>query len=312
MKINTLSGKFRRIYLFDKLVFEYKKNKQKIFNIDLSYKNNINKPKEIFYLKFNRFADDAYMCLQYWIDIINILGGDFYIICDNKKLEFNILKRIVFKDYNIKFIKSIKSQYLQNLINPIITPRWKNAAYAHLSTYYHAKQNNYKDFFNIDADDTLFIIPPEIFAKQLLQIKQYAINNSIDNFSLDMYLSRFWNKPWSFGVTYSQMKIDYFAIFEKYNNNSWWEEKYYVIEKEKNVNLDSYFTYLKDINLINNKVFYIQDSYFIHYGNIDENKTLQIYFWRKWGGVDIIIPKGYYEKLSKYEIDKEAIQFTLP
>ncbi|MDE6886417.1 MAG: hypothetical protein K2P17_05220 [Helicobacteraceae bacterium] len=314
ININTLSGKFRRIYLFDTLVFEYKKNKQKIFNIELLYKNNINKqqPKEIFYLKFNRFADDAYICLQYWIDVINILGGDFYIICDNKKLEFNILRRITFKDLNIKFIKSIKNDYLSKLVKAFITPKWKNAAYAHLSTYYHAKQNNYKDFFNIDSDDILFLIKPELLAKKLLEIKQYAIGNNIDNFSLDMYLSRFANKPWSFGITYSQMKIDYFDIFEKHNDNSWWEEKYYTIETGKNINLDSYFAYLNDINLMNNKVFYIDDSYFIHYGNVNENKRLQVYFTQKWGGGTIIIPSEYYMGLSKYKIDKEAVQFTLP
>ncbi len=268
IKIQLINGKSRQIkflgfpiFQYDVIYTENKKNKRYYFPFIKKNKNYTNENKEttVFYLKMNIDTNISMICLQHWIDTINLLDADFYIICDNKKLQNNILKYIIFKNSNIKFISSIRNP-LSNLVKKLVSKNWINAAYAHLTTFFHAKQNNIRNFWNIDADDTMLIINSEKITEILKQAQKYAIDNNINAFSLDMWNSRTRGKYWSFGITYINNSNSFVEIFNNLQNNNWQKNCLF----NDDINLDWYFTYLKQKNISQIKTFYIENTYFMH------------------------------------------------
>lgn len=275
LKFNTDQEKVRQIRIFNHLVLEYYTkhgSRKKHYDFlprlkkDRSY-STTSDTDSVFYLKVNRQDDYVFRCLQHWIHIIGWMNKDFYIICDNPKLEKMIYQKIHFNKRNIKFIKSIKKP-LHSIVSNIATPMWIKATYAHLTTFYHAKQKGFKSFWNIDADDTMFALHEGDCAKALNDISNYAKNNDIKAFSLDMHTSRTKGKHWSFGITYTDAKYDWFGLLNK-NKDTKWREKY--LTYDYHFNLDWYFTYLHDNKLCNVKTFYIENSYFIHFGDFLAN-----------------------------------------
>lgn len=67
---------------------------------------------------------------------------------------------------------------------------WKNAGYAHLITFYHAKQYHYPYFWNIDADDTCIYLLPERVGELLCTIENYVKKNQVHTISIDMWISK--------------------------------------------------------------------------------------------------------------------------
>ena len=114
---------------------------------------------------------------------------------------------------------------------------------SHLTTFYHAKQNNIKEFWNIDADDTMFALEPEDIMSILQNVENYSKTNNIDAMSLDMWHSRTRQRHWSFGITYINNFSEIFNILDSLTNTDW-QNNY----KDCDVafNLDWFFTYLKD------------------------------------------------------------------
>ena len=288
IKLKISNTKCRQIWFKNILLCEYNiknKNSKKSFSLKMfpaltnlkSYSRDLNNQR-IIYLKINRLDMATFDCLQYWINTTNILNADFYIICDNLKLRKEVLKKICFLNKNIKFLKSKKNNYLTNIVKLFATPIWEKAAYAHLTTFWHAQKNGYNSFWNIDADDTMFLIPPKILAKKMVEIENYANKFEIDNFSLDMHTSKSYNRLWSFGVTYTRNEKNYFKIFEKYNSLDWRNEECFKIDKQ--FNIDRYFTYLRNKNITNNKIFYFDNTYFIHFGHFFIRPDhFGIYYW---------------------------------
>lgn len=321
LKINN--QKVRFIYFLDRLICKYKilntKSKKKIVDLKIlpseesfkldSRKDDFNKP--IFYLKVNCDNDFSLMCLQNWINIVDDFGADFYIICDKTNLKYKILKRISFKSENIKFLKSVKNNYLKNIVKCFATPIWENAAYAHLTTFYHSKNMNYKNFWNIDADDTMFLAPSQKVAELLKKIEEYANKECIDNFSLDMHTSKSRNRLWSFGITYTRNNRNWFEIFDKNNSKEWRKNKAFEIDRE--FNIDRYFTWLRDTNLANNKIFYIDKCYFIHFGNfLVRPNHFGIYYWENEDfTLPILLNAFNNEKYGKLPIEKTNIKFQI-
>lgn len=219
---------------------------------------NTNKP--IFYLKINLETQYAFLCLQYWLNIIDILNGDFYIICDKPHLEVEILRNITFRSGRIKFIKSIKKT-LKGVVRNIAMPRWYNAAYAHLTTFYHAKSHNIDSFWNIDADDTMFVAPFEKSAEIMQKVMSYTNSSKEDIISLDMWHSRTKGQHWSFGVTYTRNINKFIDSFNA--SDKTWQEEYRV--KDCALNIDWFITYLADKKIIEASTFYVENCYFIHW-----------------------------------------------
>lgn len=220
--------------------------------------------KNVFYLKVNRNNNATFVNLQHWIDIADVLGADYYIVCDNNKLKENIYKKACFNNPDIKFIKSCKNKRLKNIVKNIATGSWKKATYAHLTTFYHAKQHGIVSFWNIDADDTVFCMEPEKCAEALNQIEQYACKNDINLFSLDMWRSCTFGRHWSFGVTFIRGQENPFDIIEKKCTNNW---KNNYTKYAASYNLDWFFNYLKDNGYLSIETFYIENCMFFHCGD---------------------------------------------
>lgn len=274
IKIRLKNGKSTQFRICDIPVLQISeaKGKKKII-LPFFNKHEINKNTPVFYLKVNSQADYLFLCLQHWIKVIDSIGADYYILCDNKKIERNILKKIIFPNSNIKFIKSNKSSYLKKIVKTIASPFWVNATYANLTTFLHAKQNGITSFWNIDADDTLFCISPEKNAILLNKVKEYAEKNNIDAFSFDMHMSRTKGKHWSFGITYTRTAINWFEIFNK-NKDTSWRNNY--LDFDTNFNLDWFFTHLRNSKIAKCETFYVENVRFIHQGDLINNP---IYAW---------------------------------
>lgn len=269
VKINYTQGKLRQIRFFDLPIFQYElTNEGKLKSVVFPLFRKPKKDKPVVYLKFNS-TNYAYSlwCLHHWISIVNTMGYDFYIICDKPAIEYKILEKVPFMTSNIKFIKSDRKSFKKE-VNFICDRNWKNAAHAHLTTFIHAKANNIKEFWNIDADDTSFFEEPQNIKVALNKAEEYARKNNIEVFSLDMHRSMLKGKHWSFGIAFIKMS-DKVADCLKSTKNVCWCDKLKEILKVKeltNNNLDWYFTYLKETNKLNIETFAIDNLYFAHWG----------------------------------------------
>ena len=196
------------------------------------------------------------------------MNADCYIICDNKALQKRVNREVNSCGLEKKFLPSIKKP---KIIKHICTSLWASrAGNAHLSTIYYAKSHGHKQFWNIDADDTMFLLNAKKVAEILGQVAKYAQNHKIHAFSLDMWHSRTFGSHWSFGITWSSLECDWCEILEG-NKDSKWQEKFMSLDNG-NFNLDWFFTYLGASGLANVATFYIENALFIHFGDFFINK----------------------------------------
>lgn len=276
LKIKLSEGKLRQLQFLGIPVFSYGNIRGKKFKYFFNYRNTFTQQnKPVFYLKVNRDIMDSILCLQYWIDTAHEFGVDFYILCDNEPLKRRILKNIYFYSPDIKFLKTKKSIFKNILKLQRIAPNWKNAACAHLQTFEHAKSLGLKHYWNIDADDTLFLTNVTNTVKVLNDAQIYAEENDIDLFSFDFWATKTKNHHWSFGITYQRSTKNYLQLLENHlidwNNYKNWTSVY---------NIDWVFTFLKNSKKINAKTFYVNNLYFIHFGRFfSDLKNANIAYW---------------------------------
>ncbi len=266
IKINIRNGKIRQIRFCDIPIIEYgiENNKKIRPYLVFFHKRKINRQKSVFYLKINRDEEYTYLSLQHWLDTIALKKHDFFILCDNQKLERNVLRKIVFADSNIKFIRSMRNAKLQKIVEKIATKWWSKATFAHLTTFFHARKNSITNFWNIDADDTMFVLDTKDIDNVLTNVEDYSVQNGIRAISLDMWHSRTRMKHWSFGITYINNFYEVYDICEELADSSW--QKNYT-ECEIAFNLDWFFTYLKEFKHYRIESFYVSNCLFIHWGN---------------------------------------------
>lgn len=273
IRINYTKGKLRQVRIFDIPVWQYEKSELTNNKLKLSFPLFNKSPKSdlVFYLKFNS-ANFHYniASLEHWINIVNAMGGDYYIICDNKNLERQILSQLKFDNSNIKFIQS-DNTISSKLIKAIAIPFWRKAARAHLTTFYHAQKIGLNSFWNIDADDTMFFDEASNVAAALKIVQKYAVENNINCFSLDMHSSYFNGILWNFGVTFVYDTGACIKAIKEIDGRMKQETPY--------CGADNYFRHLKNKNLLNCKTYNINNCYFVHWGQwgiIYILKTLQI------------------------------------
>ncbi len=263
IKIRLINGKkIKILQLFGKNVLYIEKYLNK--KIKFYLRNNAlttNPSDNIFYLKINTIKDHSLECFQKWIDIANKKNAKVYIVCDDKKTELSLYKNIRFHD-NFEVIRS-KIKKLYPYMKSLSCKFWYNDVLTKLAIFYHASKHGHKNFWKIDADDTMFCIENDDIVTFLQNAEQISNEQNIKAFSLDIHTSKLYGKHWSFGVCYIDNTIDWFSIFQKYMNNGW-KEKYNQRFKE-GMNLDWFFTYLRDEKILNIKSFYINKSYFYHY-----------------------------------------------
>ncbi|MCI9569164.1 MAG: hypothetical protein HFG14_04570 [Lachnospiraceae bacterium] len=186
----------------------------------------------------------------------------YYILCDNDSLQEEVLKQVVFEKSRPQFLKSCKSApEMIHIVSHVTDEKWKNAGYAHLTTFWHARQNGYPCFWNIDADDTCICLSPERVCEIFHEVEQYAGVNQIDIMSLDMWYSRTGRYHWSFGITYTNSTWDWFHIMKQYCE----DEGLKSGQEVKNV--DGYFSSLKEKTDLKAGTFYVENMKFIHYAD---------------------------------------------
>lgn len=211
-----------------------------------------------FYLKINSNTDFAVECLNHWINIVEAYGADYYIVCDNEKLK----ERVLNEKNRDKFINT--SEHARQLIKNIVDPEWHNVGAAIFTPFLHAKENEYKSIWNIDADDTVMCAESYKCAEMLKQIQKYADKADIDCFSLDMHSSvceRIY-PIWTFGVCYCRLTIDYISkilSFNKLFDSKKLKPNDLVVN-----NIDKVFSILGRHSQIKLGTFYIENLYFRH------------------------------------------------
>lgn len=287
IKINLKNGKSRLFLFFNIPVFQYdviKTSTLKEFHCYIPLLRKLyerkNTQKKVFYLKVNNDKYFTYRCLQYWLNIAEIINADYYIICDKKDLQIKILERNWFKSGDVKFIKSMRNP-LKKMVRNFVVSRWEKAAYAHLTSLYHAKQLGYESCWNIDADDTSFLIKEERGAEILTAAENYALKNDIHAFSVDIWASSTFNRHWSFGVTFFNNISQIIETLEKLKNTLLKNE---VFTYGGVTNLDWIFTYLKKTSKLQIYTFYVENCYFAHYGHdgdfLSKVSCDSIWYWK--------------------------------
>ncbi len=244
----------------------------------------LRKDRPVIYFKINRYEDYTLQCIQEWINVANELDYDFFFVCDNNKLRYDIIRRCYFKDKNIRFIESMRSE-LKEVASHLCTPKWLNATYAHLTPFYHAKKNGIRRFWNIDADDTTICAEPKQTAALLKEAEKMSLERGYSAYALDMWRSKTNSVHWSLGVFFVNEITDFVSVFEKEESLAWTKT---LEEYDRNFNLDWYMTYLKNTSGIKIGTFYPDNTYFIHWGNFVLNVSG---CWvNYWGGVISITP----------------------
>lgn len=255
VKINTNDGHKGFIFRFFGI---------NLFKIEKNIKKTKLSKDRIIYFKINRNTSYTIKCIQGWINIANELKYPFVFVCDNSKLRYEIYRKCYFNNCDIKFIRSMKIKTRKAAKN-LYTKYWKNATYAHLTPFYHAKSRNVMDFWNIDADDTIILLKPKRVAEVLKEVEKKAIKQNINAFSLDMWRSKTHGIHWSLGILFIHDTINFCDVFEKQDNLEW--TKNYT-EYSDVFNLDWYMSYLKKYESYNIDTFYIENCHFIHWGEL--------------------------------------------
>lgn len=263
----------------------------------------------VYYLKINRKEEYTVPNLQNWIDVITeIPDSQIIIICDDDNLRNKVIERIRFHGNPI-FIESIRENAeTKEIVKGFASERWENAGYAHLTTFYHARVNGYKSFWNIDADDTFICLPANRLRTLLSEIEKRAINSNISIFSLDMWYTKSQVNHWTFGVSYIDNTIDWIDRMRNHLNDSEYKKNAYP------PNMDGYFTYLRDFTDLKLESFYAENLRFMHYSNDFFRRPWAsgFYHWKN-GVLDFPILRECYgiDNLGAVTIPNEVIRIDI-
>jgi len=219
-----------------------------------------------FYLKINSESEFSLRCFMHWVRICETLSSDIFVVCDKEQLKNTVTTLLSDNGYYkpCKFIESYRKQ-LRSACEDILSPNWFNAGSALLTPFVHAKEMGFSSFWNIDADDTIMFASPQVCAKILKKAEEYANEQQLDVFSLDMWYSQlcYWNiKHWSFGIVFTRMDADYFQIIER--GKSLQKLLNYTLTHE---NIDDYFSFLREQQMLRAETFYCENLYFEHLKN---------------------------------------------
>lgn len=234
--------------------------------------------KKAMYLKINRSEYYAFRNLSRWIDVSYLLDRDCYVLCDQDELIEKIRSEILLSGI-CKFIKSDKGSRNKKIVENISNGNWENAAYAHITTFSHARTHQYSCFWNIDADDTMLCLTVDRMKEFLENVEAYAEKNSVDCFSLDMWRTKWQGEHWSFGITYVCGRRNWIEEMSARCEDG----EYRSLESGMNYNIDCFFSYLKSKTKLKIETFYFENLKFIHYANDFFNGLISsaFYHWKE-------------------------------
>lgn len=171
----------------------------------------------IYYLKVNTLNTYTYNNIVNWINITaSEEGSTVYLLCDDEKIVRGLFEMNPMIEKIVNVIQSERDELmLQEIAEKTLAPKWYPAGYAHLTTFLHAARNCYDSFWNIDADDTFFSAEVGASKKILRSVECYAKEEKIHAISFDMHVSRTLGTHWSFGITYTDNRINWFNMIYK-------------------------------------------------------------------------------------------------
>lgn len=229
-------------------------------------------PTMVFYLKINRDNNYSVTNFIHWLKATMLYEGAItYVICDNPKLQQRIESQYDIENSRVVFIESERNNPRMNKVLDDICccAKWFRVGQAHLTAHWHAKMNGYSNFWNIDADDTFMCLSPLRIVELLNIVEKNSKDNGIDVNGLDMWRSMSahekWSKGinWSLGITYVNNGLDWLNIFAEHSHG--YKKEMRIDENDNDVNLDWFFTYLKDKNAARIETFYFEKMKFIHF-----------------------------------------------
>ena len=230
------------------------------------------KDQRIFYLKVHRVHKTSIDCVKQWVKIARKMNAFIYFVCDNPQMEKDIKRKIKFKDYNFRFIKSdrksLKSEVLKILDNVERAKLWQRIAYSMLTPFLHADKYGHNLSYNIDADDILLCMGPDKISEAFFEAEKYAKKNNIDLFNFDMFYTKSFGVHWSFGIvmcTNPKKCLNAIKANTNWHDNRKFQETFNICWLNKyNFNIDWFFTYLRDTRQLNMKTFYIENGMVAH------------------------------------------------
>jgi len=221
---------------------------------------------KVFYLKVNRDENYTYRNLQNWVDIVGMFPDSVaYIMCDKKEIREKIYQKISFFNTKVIMMESgTLNDELEHMLLNICVNSWRNAGLAHLTTFLHAKEQGFKEFWNIDADDTYICLSQERTVEVLMEAESYAKEKKMDLFSLDMWGTRYYRRgletEWSFGICYVNNQVDWLGALAEHCTDE--------LYKQKNFNnIDHFFCYLRMLKKYSIELFYVENMKFLHYSD---------------------------------------------
>jgi hypothetical protein len=222
-----------------------------------------------YYLKINNGDRINLNIFWHWVKIVEAAGADYFILADREDVKTRLVQLYVEKGYPepVNFIAS-KREELRDLCEGLYSEYWLNVAYAHLTPFLHAKENNYSGFWGIDADDTVLCASPAHCAQLLHEAEQYAINNALNLFSLDMWYSRvsiYGFYHWTFGVVFTNMNADYPEILEKGKLLLGGKAIAEMPKMVHHPSIDNYFSFLSHSGQLRCQSFYGECFIFEHF-----------------------------------------------
>ncbi len=243
----------------------------------------------VFYLKVNRENNYSLRCLQQWIDVVATFeNSKAYILCDRESLKNTINETIDFKNTDIQFLGSCyDSEDLKYIVGNVTDAHWTKAGFAHLTTFLHAKEQGFEEFWNIDADDTYFCLEEKRIHEALETARAYAREEKYILFSLDMWRTRTRGKHWSFGITYTDNTVKWIDVMKEYSTN------FELRSLNQPPNVDGYFTYLKAYTDLKIGTFYFENLKFVHFSDNLFKRPIDSGFFH-WKDGKVLYPIVYY------------------
>lgn len=219
----------------------------------------------IVYLKVNRISDYLFPCVECWVEIFKLSpNAKIFFICDKSKVQWVIENNIDLRGLDYEFIPSAyDSEELQFIVNQTLVPSWKNAGFAHLTPFLHARDHGYEDFWNIDADDIRFFLEPAKAIKIFDAVEKFATENQIKIFSLDTFVTIQLGIGWMFGVSYTKNDFNWINEMIKYCRDEKLMQHFHHTIEDRNA--DYFFTYLRIMKLIDGiESYYVENLRFMH------------------------------------------------
>jgi len=249
----------------------------------------------VFYLKINLCHKENLLIFWHWVKIVEEYGANYFILVDSEDVKKKIIHLYEEKGYAAptNFIASYREE-LYKMCKGLFQEHWLNVAYAHLTPFIHAKENNYHTFWNIDADDTVLCTFPIHSSKLLREAEKYALGNNLNMFSLDMWYSKslpFNYYNWTLGIVFTNMNVDYLKKIEEIRQLLGGKLVSEIPKIPPVLNIDTYFAFLSYNGYLLCKSFYCEGLFFEHFKlNVSKFEHSKVkYIWDLVGATEVLV-----------------------